>query len=84
MRRFVELWMQHVSSSKAGDLTPPCLLGSEAANGPKALAACQQEFMGQLFADVMSFAGELTLENIPLCVSVHHTTHTSLTAHLDR
>lgn len=55
--------MQHVNSSsssesaKAGDLTPPCVLGPEAANGPKALAACQQEFMSQLFADVMSFAG---------------------------
>lgn len=59
--RFIELWTQHVNSSsnssQAGDLTPPCVVGPDAANGHKALQACQREYMQQLFADVTSFAG---------------------------
>lgn len=59
--RFLELWTQHVNSSsdstKAGDLTPPCVVGPEASNGSKALQVCQQEYMQELFADVVSFAG---------------------------
>lgn len=68
--RFLDLWTQRVNSSAKdkdsssdagapGDLTPACLLGPEASNGAKALQACQQEFMQQLFADAMSFAGVL-------------------------
>jgi hypothetical protein len=56
----VALWTRHVtanSGTKPGDLSPVVLLGPDAANGLKALEACQQDYMAQLFADVVSFAG---------------------------
>lgn len=34
-------------------------MGSAASNGPATLAACQKQFMQELFADTLSFAGEL-------------------------
>lgn len=60
--RFLQLWTQHVShtggDSKAGDLTPSCMVGPTAENGLKTLTACQQDYMKHLFADVVSFAGK--------------------------
>ena len=74
---FVELWTQHVSSSidssKAGDLTPPCVVGPEASNGSKALHICQQEYMQQLFADVLSFAGACGMEGSQDAYDANHT-----------
>ena len=74
---FVELWTQHVSSSsdssKAGDLTPPCVVGPEASNGSKALHICQQEYMQQLFADVLCFAGACVMEGSQDAYDANHT-----------
>jgi hypothetical protein len=59
--RFVELWSAKVAAdggAAAGDLSPGALLGAAAANGPTALAACQQAFMAELWADTLGFAGE--------------------------
>lgn len=74
---FVELWTQHVSSSsgssKAGDLAPPCVVGPEASNGSKALHICQQEYMQQLFADVLSFAGACGMEGSQHACDANHT-----------
>jgi len=72
--QFIELWTQHVnsssSSSQAGDLTPPCVVGPDAANGHKALQACQRDYMQQLFADVTSFAGAFIIRRL---VGIAHT-----------
>lgn len=70
--RFVELWSSKLSVAAdsvggAGDLCPASLMGAAASNGPAALAACQQQFMQELFADTLRFAGEL---GVPDFVSV--------------
>jgi hypothetical protein len=65
----VELWSAKVAAdggAAAGDLSPGALLGAAAANGPAALAACQQAFMAELWADTLGFVGEAGLGEVVL------------------
>lgn len=51
--------MSAAAADGVGDLCPAALMGPAADNGAAALAACQQHFMDELFADMLSFAGGL-------------------------
>lgn len=69
--RFLELWRQRANGQgNAGDLVPLHLVGADAPSGADALAAQQQSFMRELFADVVSLSGAVIIRRL---VGIAHT-----------